>query len=1052
MRTTLRWIAAAALAAGMLAVPPAHAAPAAASAVLGANPVYTGVDRAWPGDADKNPAAAVSERAGVSCWQTSGTPYNRYVYVDVADSAIPADATTAYVVVSYFDAGPTGVDVHYDSTTGAFTGSANLALTGSGTWKTHQFELPNVNFENRANGADFRLNVKADAASMPGVCFSRIDVHFTNPSQLTVTSPSLVFTQGRNAITFAAADDRIDWTIGDPAGVPLRQGTLPVADGTAALDISDLGPGYYTLTAKTDLGVPVTRTTSFGVVTALAAKDPYFAVAVHYGWQQGYEERLLETASRIGWSNVRSDANWSAIEKQPGVYNFTYALDAGLRKAAEYGIATMPILGYRNPLYDGGKTPSTVAGLGAFAKFGAAVSANYAPLAKDVSIYNEYNSTGFNDGACGITAKCYLDMVKAARPVIKQANPAANIVGPTSAGTQLAWHDDFFAQGGLDHLDTFSVNFYGYASEGPGTPPEKTVLTTEFPQLVQKVKQRKNMPIWVSENGWPTHTAGSTEAQQADYLIRAQTLAKAAGADRYYWYDLLDDGENAGEREHRFGLFRRAGSGVAAPAPKPAAISNAVLIRQLAGRSLGARLDLGDAAVYGYPMTGDRRVMWSTAPRTVEIRTTRTLTLTDQFGAVSTLRPKAGAILLDLDASPVFLSGSTRSIGVKDSPLAAALPERAVTGETLPVTVTADRTGGAKLPGELKVEVGGVKATLVTERGKRTSVTLDLPATAVTGRRDVTATVSTGRDSVARLRGGTDVVRPFTVKARPVIGDSLKLTYTNNSAKTALKPTSLTWRLGSWQGVAGELPEAPPLGTATVSVPIQGAKPFVSYGYSATLTTASGSGADSGQLSFSPIEKAGATTLDPIDLNTLGRWVGLRGGTSTGPTDISGNIRFTHTDQGLVLDAVIKDDTHNADRTAALAWQVDSLQFDIYSAFPSELTGTRVEVGAALLPGGPVAHTWTPPPGQQAGPTPGAEVSAVRDETAKTTTYRLAVPWASLGFEKAPADVIGLSFLVNDADAGTNGDARDGYLEWGGGVGGAPKNPALFRSAQLVGN
>ncbi|MFD9947631.1 hypothetical protein ACFWYW_09370 [Nonomuraea sp. NPDC059023] len=1066
MKSTLRRAALAALAAaltgGLLSAPPAHADPGtppahadlstsagpgasaapAASATLGANPVYTGVVRAWPGDADKNPAAAVSERGGVSCWQTSGTPYNRYVYVDVADAAIPAGASRAYVVVRYFDAGPTGMDIHYDGTAGAFTGSANLQLTGSGTWKTHQYELGGVNFKNRANGADFRLNVKADAASMPGVCVSEVDVYFTDPAQLSVTSKSLVFTQGQNAITFSAAAGQIDWTVGDPNGVPLRSGTLPVTNGTASLDISAFGPGYYTLTAKTPL---TTRSTSFGVITPLAAKDPFFSVAMHYGWQKGYEEALLETMGRVGWSEVRSDANWSGIEKQPGVYTHEgYPLHAGLNEAAKHGITTMPILGYRNPLYDGGKTPSTPAGLAAFARFGAAVAAEYAGRTRDISIYNEYNSTGFNDGACGITPQCYLNMVKA----VDQAVPATtNLVGPTSAGTQLAWHEEFINLGGLNHLDTFSVNFYGYANLGPGTPPEKTVLVTEFPQLVQKVKAKKNMPVWISENGWPTHTSGSTEAQQADYLIRAQTLAKAAGASKYFWYDVLDDGDNPGEREHRFGLFRRPGSGVGAPAPKPAAISNAVLIRQLAGRTLGARQNLGDPEIYSYPISGGRRLLWATQPRSVTLAALTPVTLTDQFGKVSTLTPQAGKVRLDLDGSPVFVSG-VLAAKADASPLSAGAPEKSVTGEKLKVTVTADRTGGAHLPGRLTVAAGDVTADLVTRRGRKTSVTLELPATGTTGIRAVTASASGARGAIARLRTSTQVLKPYSIKARPVIdAKKVKVTLTNNSPTTPLKLGSVGWRVGSWHGTIADPPQVAPSATASVEAALPQVAPFVAYGYAVNA----GEAAESGSMSFTPVEKAGATTLDPIDLDTLGRWVGLRGGTRTGPADLAGNVRFTHTPEALVLDAVIKDDTHNAARDAALAWQVDSIQFDLYSAFPGELGGTRVEVGAALLPGGPVAYTWGPPPGQPAGPTPGADVRVTRDEAAKTTTYRLAVPWKSLGHDAPPAGLVGLSFLVNDADAGTNGDARDGYLEWGGGVGSAPKNPALFRSAQLVG-
>ncbi|MEU2671036.1 hypothetical protein ABZ622_19610 [Streptomyces sp. NPDC007164] len=440
----------------------------------------------------------------------------------MAAGAVPAGAKRAVVTVDYFDAGAVGMALQYDSQSNIFTGAAGVALKGTGTWRSHQFELADIRFADRANGADFRLDVQATADNMPPVCFSRISVEFTDAPLLDITSRRLLFTQGadQGPITFASAAGRIGWTVGDPNGVPLKSGTAQVTDGRAALDIKDLGPGYYTLTATADSGAPVTRTTSFGVVAPLPAKDPYYAVAMHYGWQPGWEDALIDSAATVGWSEVRSDANW-AMEKEKGVYDSgSSSLDAGLKNAAKRGIRTMPILGYRNPLYDGGKTPSTPEGLAAFARFAAAA---YAPYTNDFSVYNEYNSTGFNDGACGITAKCYYDMVKA----VKQAMPDANLVGPTSAGTQLAWHDDFIARGGLDHLDTFSVNYYSSTGDSPSTPPEEIKALGEFAQLVKKVEARKKMPVWVTENGWPTHTDGHRGPQPG-----GRTAPPAAGHRR----------------------------------------------------------------------------------------------------------------------------------------------------------------------------------------------------------------------------------------------------------------------------------------------------------------------------------------------------------------------------------------------------------------------------------------------------------------------------------------------------------------------------------------
>lgn len=1063
--------------AGLLWLPgTAQAAAPQATAVLGAQPQYSGVVRAWPGDADKDPAHAVDTRDGVGCWTTSGDPYNRYLYVDVDPAARPSGAKRAIVTVDYTDTAPTSMDVQYDGTAGAFTGSNSVTLQGSGAWKSAQFVLGDINFADRSNGADFRINVKAGADAIPRICFARVEVAFTDLPLLDITSPSLLFEQGRtDKVAFKTAASTVGYVIADSAGVPVKSGSVPAdASGNASLDVTSFGPGYYTLAATADSGAPVTRSTSFGVVAPLPAgvvdPDSFFSVAVHYGWQPaGSEQPLLDSLARVGFGSVRADVNWSGVEKTKGVYDFgAYPFEAGAAYAKGLGISSMPIGGYRNPLYDGGKTPSTPDGLAAYAAYAAATSKHYDDqgVGDEISIFNEYNSTGFNNGACGITPECYLAVLNASYPAIHAANPNAKVVGPTTAGTSLPWNQKLIDLGGLSELDTFSTNFYGY---GNGTLPEQTVLTTELPTLVGMVDAAdgdRNLPFWATENGCSTATAFCTETQQADYAIRAPLLAMAAGVDKYFWYDALDDGLSPDEREHNFGLFRRPTTGIASVAPKSSAVSYAVMIRQIWDKKQQPRENLGPDTAYSYPFTGGSgriRSLWATSPTTATVTATGPVTVTDQFGRKSTLTPQAGVVRLALDASPVFLAGPVTKVTAGASPLSLAAPERSVTGATIPVTVTADRTEGARLPGWVKVDVAGESAWLRTERGRETSVTVDVPATTALGERELTATVATFDGTFARLQDATAVAMPLTASGRPktaVNGDgqpggfaySLDLTVTNNDPANAATASRLSWRMGGLSGVVDEAVRVEPGATATVNVPLSGVAPFQSYDSTVYAFADTATAGGSAPVSWSPIEPEGSASLDAIGLDAMGVWASIGGGTRTGGADLGGALRFTHTPDALVTTAVIADETHNANRTdPALAWQVDSIQYDVYTGFPADGGASRVEITAALLPSGPVAYTHAAPPGGAVGPTPGAEVAVVRDEAAKTTTYTLSVPWSSLGFSSAPASVFGLSFLVNDADARTGGDARDGYMEWGSGVGSAPKNPAKFRSAQLVG-
>jgi hypothetical protein len=67
--------------------------------------------------------------------------------------------------------------------------------------------------------------------------------------------------------------------------------------------------------------------------------------------------------------------------------------------------------------------------------------------------------------------------------------------------------------------------------------------------------------------GYSTSTGkyGVLEAQQAEYMKKHLELAKNMGVEVCIIYDLIDDGPDAGNKEHRFGIFRQDGT------PKPVA-------------------------------------------------------------------------------------------------------------------------------------------------------------------------------------------------------------------------------------------------------------------------------------------------------------------------------------------------------------------------------------------------------------------------------------------------------------------------------------------------
>jgi beta-glucosidase len=154
----------------------------------------------------------------------------------------------------------------------------------------------------------------------------------------------------------------------------------------------------------------------------------------------------------------------------------------------------------------------------------------------------------------------------------------------------------------------------------------------------------------------------------------------------------------------------------------------------------------------------------------------------------------------------------------------------------------------------------------------------------------------------------------------------------------------------------------------------------------------------------------------------------------------------------LYITADITENAFSQNFTGANIWQGDSLQVAATTDVPgsSATTSTAAidghyEYGAALTPSGPQLYRWTSP-SQGAGQVTNATVNVTRDETNHTTLYQLAVPWSDLtSVNAAPNTVFSISAMLNNVDTGV----RNGYLEWGGGIG-DNKNVSEFNMAQLM--
>jgi hypothetical protein len=116
--------------------------------------------------------------------------------------------------------------------------------------------------------------------------------------------------------------------------------------------------------------------------------------------------------------------------------------------------------------------------------------------------------------------------------------------------------------------------------------PEDSGYEEDIREIGDMCRRRgRELPIWITEVGWPNGPDGSTEARSAQMLPRAYLLALANGVRNITWYDFHDDGPDRSYNEHNFGVIRYDMT------PKPAYFAFRAMAVGLAGASFERRLD-----------------------------------------------------------------------------------------------------------------------------------------------------------------------------------------------------------------------------------------------------------------------------------------------------------------------------------------------------------------------------------------------------------------------------------------------------------------------------
>jgi hypothetical protein len=222
-------------------------------------------------------------------------------------------------------------------------------------------------------------------------------------------------------------------------------------------------------------------------------------------------------------------------------------------------------------------------------------------------------------------------LLKKTYAALKAENPAAVVLGGAVAGLDDNWIADFIRAGGLAYVDGFSIHPYvqsrarntpspptrltldGMKQSAvavgrvplPGTPEDAMAWIDRLETLIGKGAPGKSIPIYITEIGWPTNVGGDGVSEEASaaylqrFMLMARTRPWIAGV---WWYDLIDDGSDPRNGEHRFGLLRQNG----APKPSFDALSKISPFLQASSEPVETLGPQGEVVITGQSRSGSQ--------------------------------------------------------------------------------------------------------------------------------------------------------------------------------------------------------------------------------------------------------------------------------------------------------------------------------------------------------------------------------------------------------------------------------------------------------------
>ncbi len=316
----------------------------------------------------------------------------------------------------------------------------------------------------------------------------------------------------------------------------------------------------------------------------------------------------LAKISRTGFGLVRWGISWDAVEKSPGVYDWS-ASDAFFRRLRAAGLHSVVILSQGNPLYTGTVDnhdrmnprarqplpPRQARDVGLFARFAAAAAKRYAGEEVIWEIWNEPDIPRFWPPDANPAE--YAALATETCGAIKQADPGATVIGPGAAA--MPDKSSPFRPGIMNALarspaatclDAISAHDYRMGRNVPMPTPES--VQDDNLNSLQWLRQNFPGPIGLVCSEWGFAVPLVSERQQAAYPLRAALSNRLSHVPLTIWYEWKDSARKPDDPESHYGLLDYNGQ------PKDGFVNLAAVLPKIASATLVGRRAVGSDSVY----------------------------------------------------------------------------------------------------------------------------------------------------------------------------------------------------------------------------------------------------------------------------------------------------------------------------------------------------------------------------------------------------------------------------------------------------------------------